>query len=143
MPPIKKTIFGSPQDVEAAFYEALSRGDLESMMAVWAEDEEIACIHPGSGRINGYAAIKESWAQIFGGGQRLNVQFTLQSRHQDPLTAVHSVIEDIALQTKPSEHSPIIATNIYVRGAMGWRMLVHHASPAPPETHSDANQTLH
>jgi ketosteroid isomerase-like protein len=143
MPTMKKTIFATPQDVEAAFYEALARGDLESMMAVWAEDEEIVCIHPGSGRINGYAAIKESWAQVFGNGQRLNVRYTLQSRHQDPLTSVHSVIEDIALQTEPNQHAPIIATNIYVRGAMGWRMLVHHASPAPPETGAETNPTLH
>ena len=33
-----KPIFPTPQDAEAAFYEALERADLEAMMAVWAED---------------------------------------------------------------------------------------------------------
>ncbi|MCX7168975.1 MAG: nuclear transport factor 2 family protein, partial [Proteobacteria bacterium] len=39
-----KTIFPTPQDAEAAFYDALERADLEALMAVWAEDEEIVCI---------------------------------------------------------------------------------------------------
>lgn len=141
---LKKTIFASPQDVETAFYEALSRGDLEAIMSVWAEDEEIVCIHPGSGRISGYTSIREAWAQVFGNGQRLNVRHTLQSHHQDPLTAVHSVIEEIALQSEPDQRAPVIATNVYVRGALGWRMIVHHASPAPPDTLSDNTpQVLH
>lgn len=141
---LKKTIFASPQDAEAAFYEALSRGDLEALMAVWAEDEEIVCIHPGSGRISGYAAIRDAWAQVFSNGQRLNVRHTLQSHHHDPLTAVHSVLEEIGLHNDPSQRAPVIATNVYVRGALGWRMIVHHASPAPPDTFSkDAPQVLH
>lgn len=144
MPPIKKTLFATPQDVENAFYEALSRGDLEAMMAVWAEDEEIVCIHPGSGRISGYASIREAWSQVFGNGQRLNVRHTLLSHHQDPLTAVHSVIEEIALQSEPDQRAPVIATNVYVRGSHGWRMIVHHASPAPHDaTSNEAPQILH
>ena len=47
------------------------RGDLEAIMSVWAEDEEIVCIHPGSGRVAGYTAIREAWSQVFGNGQRL------------------------------------------------------------------------
>lgn len=143
MPTLKKTAFASPHDVEAAFYEALARGDLEAMMAVWAEDEEIVCIHPGSGRFAGYAEIREAWAQVFGNGKRLNVRYSLQASHQDPFTAVHSVVEDIALKAEPDQHAPVIATNVYVRGALGWRLLVHHASPAPPESIAEAIPTLH
>ena len=35
----------SPDDVEAALYEALQRGDIEALMAVWADDDEIVCVH--------------------------------------------------------------------------------------------------
>ncbi len=59
--------------------------------------------------------------------QRLNVRYTLQSQHQDPLTAVHSVIEEIALHNDPSQRAPIIATNVFVRGAMGWRIVRREA----------------
>jgi len=28
----------------------------------------------------------------------------------------------------------VVATNVYLRTAAGWRMIVHHASPAPAQT---------
>ena len=46
--------FPTAQDAEAAFYEAFETGDLEAMMNVWAEDEEIVCVHPGEARLVGY-----------------------------------------------------------------------------------------
>ena len=66
-------IFPTAQDAENAFYEALERCDLESMMAVWAEDEEIICVHPAAGRLTGQDQVRESWAQIFSGGPRARV----------------------------------------------------------------------
>ena len=44
-------IFPAAQDAENAFYEALERCDLDGMMAVWAEDEDIVCIHPTGARL--------------------------------------------------------------------------------------------
>ena len=41
-----KELNGSAAEVEAAFYDALHRADLEALMALWADDEEIVCIHP-------------------------------------------------------------------------------------------------
>ena len=58
-------IFPTAQDAENAFYEALERCDLDGMMAVWAEDEDILCVHPTGGRLTGQDQVRESWAQIF------------------------------------------------------------------------------
>jgi len=57
-------IFPTAQDAENAFYEALERCDLEGMMAVWAEDEEIVCVHPVGERLSGQEQVRESWARI-------------------------------------------------------------------------------
>jgi hypothetical protein len=38
---VKKTLFATPQDAEAAFYEAFIKRDLEAMMEVWAEEDDI------------------------------------------------------------------------------------------------------
>ncbi len=65
--------FATPQDAEAAFYDALERADLDAMMAIWAEDEEVLCTHPNGERIAGFAAVRESWRQIFASGQRASV----------------------------------------------------------------------
>lgn len=139
----KKPIFTSPQEVEAAFYEALARGDLEAMMTVWSEDEEIVCVHPGGARLAGYALVREGWRRIFEGGSRLKVQLLALSTVHGPFTAVHSLIEQIAVPGQKQLAAPVVATNVYVRGALGWRMIVHHASPVPPSSVGDAPQILH
>jgi ketosteroid isomerase-like protein len=133
-------IFPTSQDAEAAFYEALERADLELMMAVWAEDEEIVCVHPGGPRLCGQDQVRESWSQIFAGGARARLHVTQQVSISGMMLAVHSVFEHFTLeagqrgeQGRDSRPPPIVATNVYLRGASGWHMIVHHASPAPGE----------
>ena len=140
----KKTIFPTPQDAEAAFYDALERADLDALMAVWAEDEEIVCIQPGGPRMTGYASVREVWRRIFENGQRLIVTLSQPVILQGMLVTVHSLCERISLRGGEADQSaPLVATNVYVRGSHGWRLLVHHASPAPPESASDVPKTLH
>ena len=143
--PESKRFYASPQDAEAAFYASLERADLEGMMSVWAEDEEVICVHPGGVRISGYAHVMESWRQILGGGPRLRVRLSHQVHLQGLLLSVHSLHENITVIGDDNIHPPIVVTNIYLRGARGWRMVVHHASPAPApaETISDAPKILH
>ncbi len=139
----KKPIFTSPQEVEAAFYEALERGDLDAMMNVWSEDEEIVCVHPGGPRLNGYALVREGWRRIFEGGTRLKVQLLALATVHAPFSAMHSVIEQISVIGQKHLAAPVVATNVYMRGALGWRMIVHHASPVPPSSIGDAPNVLH
>jgi hypothetical protein len=42
---------GNADDVEAAFYDALQNADIEKLMACWADEDEIVCIHPGGLRL--------------------------------------------------------------------------------------------
>jgi ketosteroid isomerase-like protein len=139
-----KTIFPTPQDAETAFYDALERADLEALMAVWAEDEEIVCIQPGGPRMTGYASVRESWRRIFENGQKLTVTISQPVVLQGMLVTVHSLCEQIGLRGGEADQTaPLIATNVYVRGAHGWRLLVHHASPAPPESFGEPPKILH
>jgi ketosteroid isomerase-like protein len=141
----KRRFFASPQDVEAAFYDALQRADLDAMMEIWAEDEEIVCVHPGGPRLSGFAVVQESWRQIFSGTQRLKIQLSHQVYVQGLLLSVHSVHENISIIGESAPPQAMVATNIYLRGAQGWRMLVHHSSPAPVATAAagDSPKTLH
>jgi uncharacterized protein (TIGR02246 family) len=139
----QKPFYASPQDVEAAFYDAIEKADLEAMMAVWAEDEEIVCIHPGGALLVGYMAVRESWRRVFEKGARLEVRVTQQARVQGPFTAVHSLIEQVANAGDRGPRAPLAATNVYARGALGWRLLVHHASPVPPDSLGEGPKTLH
>lgn len=124
-------IFPTAQDAEAAFYEALERGDYETMVAVWAEDEEVLCVHPGGPRLRGTDEVLAQWKRIFEGGQRLQVRITHQVVIAGMMIAVHSVQENIVIEGEGPAPHPVLATNVYQRIGPGWRMVAHHASPAP------------
>jgi ketosteroid isomerase-like protein len=136
-------IFASPQDVEAAFYDALERCDIEAMMTVWAEDEEVVCVHPGGSRLVGFALIREAWQRVFANGRKLRVRLSQQTSVTTPFSMVSTLIQHIANQGDENLNAPVAATNVYVRGALGWRMVAHHASPVPPDSIPEAPRTLH
>ena len=58
-------LMASVDDVEAQFYEALQRGDLERLMAVWSDDDEVVCVHPGGPRVVGHGAIRATFDAMF------------------------------------------------------------------------------
>ena len=124
-------IFPTPQDAEAAFYEALERADLELMMAVWSEDEEIVCVHPGGPRLSGQDAVRDSWRQIFAGGARARLHLTRLVAISGTMVAVHSVQENFSMPGEAKPMQAVVATNVYLRTPAGWRMVAHHGSPAP------------
>jgi uncharacterized protein (TIGR02246 family) len=128
---MKKSLFPTAHDAEAAFYEAMERADLDAMMEVWAEDEEIVCIHPAGPRQVGPEAIREAWRQVFASGTRVRVRLSNQSQLNAMMVAIHSVFENIVVAGETKPRGAIAATNIYQRTAAGWRMVLHHASPVP------------
>ena len=126
-------IFPTAQDAQNAFYEALERCDLEAMMAVWSEDEDIVCVHPAGQRLAGQAQVREVWRQMFAGGPNMRVRITQQVVIAGVMIEAHSVHENITVAGEARPRPPMVATNVYLRTAAGWRMIVHHASPAPAE----------
>ena len=142
---MKKTLFATPQDAEAAFYEAFMKHDLEAMMAVWADDDEVYCVHPRGGRVTGVAQVRESWRQIFAAAQSVRFQVREQHFLQAMMVSIHSVYEHVTLSGEARARGCILATNIYMRTGNGWRMMVHHASPAPAHEEAEPRRvkTLH
>jgi uncharacterized protein (TIGR02246 family) len=139
-------IFPTAQEVENAFYESLERNDLALMMAVWAEDEDIVCVHPAGPRLAGQEQVRDGWRKIFASGQRLRFQIAQQVRVAGVMLAVHSLHEIITVVGEKQPRPAVVATNVYLRGAAGWRMIVHHTSPAPAAAADpvpDSPKTLH
>ena len=121
--------FTTPQEAEQAFYEAFQRADLDALMAVWAEDDDVFCVHPGGARLSGLAAIRESFRQIFRAGANMRFQLRGVQQIRGGLLAVHSVYEYITLVGERRQADPVIATNVYANAGGGWRMIGHHGSP--------------
>jgi ketosteroid isomerase-like protein len=92
--------------------------------------------------------VRESWRQIFSSGQTLRFQLRESQHVQGMMLSVHSVYEHITIAGETRPRGPMIATNVYLRTERGWRMVAHHASPAPvagePEPRrAAAPKTLH
>lgn len=120
---------GTADDTEHAFYDALQQGDLERLMACWAEDEDIVCVHPGGPRLLGHASVRTSFEALFTNGS-LKVHGTHVRRMDAGGCAVHSVLERVDMVSDDGPQSAwVVATNVYAKTARGWRMVVHHASP--------------
>jgi ketosteroid isomerase-like protein len=135
---------GTAEHAEAAFYDAIARADIEALMALWADEEDIVCIHPGAPRLTGHAAIRSSWEAILEhGGVRIRAT-KLRELH-NLMTSVHSVVEEIHRPEGEPQEVHIVATNVYVKTAQGWRIVLHHASVAPGQAPAEpvASNMLH
>jgi uncharacterized protein (TIGR02246 family) len=142
------TLGDSPDDLEAQFYEALQRADIERLMAVWADDEDIVCVHPGGGSFIGAGAIRASFEGVFGSGGGIPVVPEQVHRLQHLGAAVHHLVERISVTAQQGTQTAwVLATNVYVKTVQGWRLLAHHASPGAPHERppasGDAPTTLH
>jgi ketosteroid isomerase-like protein len=156
--PPQATLLASADDVEAQFYEAMQQGDLARLMAVWADDDDIVCVHPGGTRMVGAAAIRAGFEAIFSGGGVPAVPEQVR-RLQHMGLAVHHLVERIHLAVAESPGGAdrtatrrteaqawVMATNVYINTAQGWRLVAHHASPGaaePPVTAVEWPSTLH
>ncbi|MFT4242543.1 MAG: nuclear transport factor 2 family protein [Acidovorax sp.] len=119
---------GSPDETEAAFYEALQRGDIDLLMSCWAEDDEIVCIHPGGPRLLGPGAIRAAFEAMFAHGT-VRARPVQVHRVQALASAVHSVAEQVEVMLPDGLHQAVVlATNVYHKTPEGWRMVAHHAS---------------
>ena len=130
-------LMASPEDAEAQFYEALRDGDLDRLMAAWADDDEIVCVHPGGTRVVGHHGVRAAFEAIFANG-RIDVHPEHVRRMHSMDSAIHSVLERIDIVTAEGRRTGwIIATNVYHKTAQGWRLVAHHASPGAVDEPAD------
>lgn len=140
-PKVPPASSGNADDIEAAFYDALQSGDIEKLMACWGDDDDIVCVHPGGARLVGPAAIRATFDAMFANGT-INAQAIKVRKVETMSACVHSVLERIEVLTDEGpRHAYVIATNVYHKGAQGWRMVAHHASPGTPREMQEVSET--
>ncbi len=138
---LQAAIGGTPDDVEAAFYEALQAADLEKLMACWADEDDIACIHPGGPRVVGSHAIRAAFEAMFAHGGSIQARPEHIRRIDSLASAVHHVLEKVEVLTPQGPaQAYVLATNVYHKTPQGWRMVVHHASPGSQGEAQEINQ---
>ena len=112
------------------FYDAFNELSMERMDEVWEDSERALCVHPGWTPLVGWAPIRESWQRIFDNANlmQFNIRYLNVVVQGDCgyVTCVEGITS--VVQGRATNFSTF-ATNIFVHGANGWRMIAHHASP--------------
>ena len=123
------------QQASERFYAALTRlvnGDVAPMSNAWSHEEQTSVMHPIGGRQIGWDAIESSWRQVA----------NLASEGQVDLTGRKiEIMGEVAIETGVEQGRSRLSgrtvtfenrvTNIYRRGADGWKMIHHHADVSP------------
>ena len=132
---------GHADDVEAAFYEALQNADIEKLMACWADEDDIVCIHPGGPRVIGANAIRATFEAMFANGSIR--AWPEKVRKVESLgSCVHNLLERVEVLTPEGPAQAwVIATNVYLKTAQGWRMVAHHATPGSTSEIQEVSDT--
>ncbi len=125
---MSRTLFATPEDVESAFYDAINKGDLDALMRVFAEEEELICIHPSGEQYMGAAAIRESWQRIFANNARLRIDIRPKIQWKSTLFTAHSAEETLYVGEAKTPQAHFFVTHIFQRGALGWRLVSRHSS---------------
>lgn len=112
---------------ENEFYRAFAEGDLGGMLRVWADSEDVVCVHPGQESLSGQASVAGSWRDILGVADSFDIVYQCSDRFESGDLAVHTGIEQLRMED--DRIATLAVTNGYRRDGGGWRMILHHASP--------------
>ena len=134
--------FETAQDTEDNFYDAFEEADVDKMMEAWAENEEIVCIQPLREQVRGRMAVRQSWQEVFASGANIEIEVHHKQWIEAPEVAIHIVHEQLVFNGDRTRlPPPLIATNVYLKDELGWRLVLHHASPPPPPMPSNQQGT--
>ena len=117
-----------------AFNAACNRHDIDALMALMTDD----CLFdstrppPDGETFVGQAAVRAAFEAMFS-SRAIDVQPENVRRVHSLGMAVHSVVEKVHIKTAEGLHlGYVMATNVYLKTGLGWRMVTHHASPGTP-----------
>ena len=102
------------------FYRAFTMHDVAAMERVWAEETPVLCLHPGWELLRGRAAVLESWRQILSNPEAPRIVCYDERVFLYGDTALVICEEELGGGT-------LIASNLFVREAEGWRIAHHQA----------------
>ena len=116
-----RTIIEQVSFVNEAFYLAFESKDLSAMENIWADQDDMYCLHPGWHPLRGRKHILESWARILSNEAQPQISFDSPRFMQIALNSVAV----ICFERGPQQN--LIATNIYQINDGRFQMILHQS----------------
>lgn len=112
------------------FYDAFEQLDIEAMAAIWADGDQVACLHPGGGWQRGWDDVREGWETIMNHTPYIELEVAeAEVQVVDPVAWVTCIERITTAGREGPTVAEVAATNVFVLGRDGWRLTLHHASP--------------
>lgn len=121
-------------DANATFYAAFLRGDIATLERLWADTDDISCIHPGWPAIVGRLAVIDSWRNIISNPERPNIKC------RDP----HAIVMETTAHVVCIEligATPLAASNHFRFIKKEWRLVHHQSTPIATATTNGFRET--
>lgn len=112
-----------------AFYAAFTRFDLSSMDAVWSHGGDVVCVHPGWPPIQGWTAVRESWAGIFSGNREMEFVLAGARVTMEGDIAHVELVENVRYAGEARPSFAVAARNSFKLDGGRWEMVAHVAEP--------------
>lgn len=126
----------SCDQAEEAFYAAFENRNIEAMMQIWAQNHTVVCVHPQGPQLLDLESIRHSFEQIMNNSPRFSIDIDVLEEFTDGNISIRYVNEHLSTDDDETGFT-ILATNVYKKTENGWRMVLHHASPASVEESED------
>lgn len=112
------------------YYRAFENFDLQLMSQIWANTDDVVCIHPGWDILIGWEKVREGWSKIF--MDEAFLKFTLRNTNTIILNdiGIVSCIEEIFVSSQDTISQTFVATtNLFKETEDGLKLFYHHSSP--------------
>lgn len=133
-----KSVANDVLAANGAFYRAFSSRNVPAMDALWARAVSVACIHPGWDALRGRELVMGSWRSIMESATCPEVVCEKATAH---------VLGDSAFvvceERVDGGADLLVATNIFVREAGGWKLAHHQAAPVAAEMFGEPASSEH
>jgi ketosteroid isomerase-like protein len=134
--------FSAPDDCARAFYHAFARTEIEAIMATFAEDEDICCVHPGAAPLYGFAPVRAAWEAIIRNNASMRIELSDEHWTHTIGMAIQHAVEWVYFGDEAKPRGSVFVTNVFLRTPLGWRMLSHIASPIQSPALTAAQQIV-
>jgi len=107
--------------VNEAFYLAFESKDVTAMENIWADQEQMYCLHPGWHPLTGRKDIIESWTRILANTAQPQISFDSPKY----LSISRDSVAVICFERSPQQN--MLATNIYQKFSDRFKIIFHQS----------------